>query len=72
MLKSQRTCCSRQYERLKQGQLSEVTYVKRARPKKTDCLSPKTPVQSLKMKLLEGEGLRGESLVPQKVGCTLG
>lgn len=43
MLKSQRTCCSRQYERPKQGQLSEVTYIKRARPKKTDCLSPKTP-----------------------------
>lgn len=54
----------------KQGQLSVVTYIKRARPKKTDCFSPKIRVQSLKTKLLEVEGydLTGKSLVPQKAG----
>lgn len=58
----------------KHGQLSVVTYIKRARPKKTDHFSPKIQVRSLKTKLLEGEGcdLTGKSLVPQKAGCTLG
>lgn len=41
---------------------------------KEDCLSPKIRVQSLKTKLLVGEGcdLTGKSLVPQKAGCILG